>query len=177
MDFTRFQTSKLMCLPLVLVIGCSAVFAAEGSFDLGLGLGFADAASFEGFDGGLDLQFGYEWKQWKKWHVGAQLHVIRGLTSESDLTGGTDMSFDSVAANFTLRPKKRAIRWIQLKAGVVHAGYKTTEINESGIGLAAGFGVVLGSKKVRIHLLDYSRYEVKGEGFNVYSLGFVLFAG
>ncbi len=105
------------------------------------------------------------------------MHVLQGWTSESDLTGGTEISFASVAANVTLRPKKRSIRWIQLKAGVVHASYKTTEINESEIGLAAGFGVVLGSKKVRIHLLDYSRYEVQGNGFNVYSIGFVLFGG
>ena len=68
------------------------------------------------------------------------------------------------------------MRWIQFKAGVVHASYKTTLINESRLGLAAGVGVTLGSeKKVRIHLLDYSRYEVGGDSFNVYSLGFVLF--
>ena len=86
------------------------------------------------------------------------------------------MSFESAAANFTLRPRKRSMRWIQLKAGVVHASYKTTVINESGLGLAAGVGVVLDSqKKVQIHLLDYSRYEVGGDSFNVYSFGFVLF--
>ena len=167
---------RLACLLLSLVISSSAAHAAEGSFDLGLGLGFVDSANFEGFDGGWDLQFGYEWKQRQKWYFGAQLHVILGWTSESDLTGGTDMSFDSVAANFTLRPKKRSMRWIQLKAGVVHASYKTTAINDSGLGLATGVGVVLGSEsKVRIHLLDYSRYVVDGKGFNVYSLGFVLF--
>ena len=165
-----------MCLPLVLLIGCSAAAAAEGSFDLGLGLGFVDSASFEGFDGGWDVQFGYEWKQREKWYVGAQLHVIRGWTSASDLTGGTDMSFDSVAANFTLRPKKRSMRWIQLKAGLVHADYETIAINESGLGFAGGFGFVLGSEsKVRIHLLDYSRYVVGGDSFNVYSIGFILF--
>ena len=167
---------KLVCLLLPLVISAPAAHAAKGSFDLGVGLGFADSANFEGFDGGWDLQFGYEWKQRQKWHVGAQLHVIRGWTSEDDLTGGTAMSFDSVAANFTFRPRKRSMRWIQLKAGIVHADYKTSVINGSGLGLAAGVGVVLGSEsKVRIHLLDYSRYEVGGKGFNVYSLGFVLF--
>ena len=86
------------------------------------------------------------------------------------------MSFDSVAAALTLRPRKPALRWIQLRAGVVHANYRTAEINESGLGFAASVGVVLGSgRKVRVHLLDYSRYEVEGKGFNVYSVGFVLF--
>ncbi len=171
------QLGRLVCLALLFVIGSPAAQgAAKGSFDVGLGLGFADSTDFEGFDGGWDLQFGYEWNERQKWYVGAQLHVIRGWTSSSDLIGSTDMSFDSVAANFTFRPKKPAARWIQLKAGIVHADYQTAVINSSGFGFAAGVGVVLGSEsKVRFHLLDYSRYEVGGKGFNVYSLGFVLF--
>jgi hypothetical protein len=172
------QLGRLVCLALLFVIGSPvAQGAAKGSFDVGLGLGFVDSADFEGFDGGLDLQFGYEWNERQKWYVGAQLHVIRGFTSSSDVIADTDMSFDSVAATFTFRPKKPAARWIQLKAGIVHADYQTAVINSSGFGFAAGVGVVLGSEsKVRFHLLDYSRYEIGSHGFNVYSLGIALMA-
>ena len=60
-----------LAFSLLFLIGFSATHAAEGSFDFGLGLGFADSANFEGFDGGLDLQFGYEWNERQKWYVGA----------------------------------------------------------------------------------------------------------
>ena len=166
------HVGRLTVLPLLLAIGCSAASAQEGSFDVGMGLGFADAADFEGFDGGWDLQFGYEWRETEKWFIGAQLHVIRGWTEEEDLVGGTEMTFDSVATNVTFRPNKPWMRWIQLKAGLVYADYKTFEVDGSGVGVTAGVGVVLGGERFRVHLLDYSRYEVQGAGFNVYSINF-----
>ena len=83
---------RFLCLPLLFVLGTTCMEAAEGSFDIGLGLGFADAASSDAFEGGWDLQFGYEWHQGQSWNVGTQLHVILGWTSASDVTGGTSPS-------------------------------------------------------------------------------------
>ena len=161
---------------LLLVVGGSTARAAEPSFDVGLGFGFADAASSQGFDGGWDLQLGCEWNPRAKWRHGAQLHVIRGWTSRGDITGETEMAFDSMAANFTFRPRKRAARWIQFKTGLVYARYKTALFDDDGIGVAGGIGIVLGSEnKVRLHLLDYSRYHIDGRSFNTYSLSFALF--
>lgn len=166
----------LAVLPLFLVTGGSAAIAQVGSFDIGWGLGFADA-SFEGFEGGPDIQFGYEWKELETWHIGAQLQVIRGWTTEEDLTGGTEMLFDSAATYLTFRPKKRWMGWIQLKAGVAYADYRNSVMEGSGLGLATGIGVVVGSGMVRVHLIDYVRYEIDGHGFNVYSLNFSLMFG
>ncbi len=167
---------RFLCLPLLFVLGITCMEAAEGSFDIGLGLGFADAASSDAFEGGWDLQFGYEWHQGQSWNVGTQLHVILGWTSASDVTGGTSMSFDSAAVNATFRPRSSALSWIQLKAGVVYADYKAIQMDQSGIGLAAGLGFVLfPESKLRFHFIDYSRYEIEGEGFNIYSISLSLF--
>ena len=102
------------------LIACCPCFAWAGAFNAGLGLAFADARNLEGFDGGWDFQFGYEAKGTKYWSLGAQLHLIKGWTSEGDVEADSDMSFGSTAVYFTARP---TARWLQLKAGIANADY------------------------------------------------------
>jgi hypothetical protein len=163
---------------LILFLVCTHPYSAwAGSFDVGIGLGFADSVDTKGFDGGWDFVFGYEFKQTTNWNLGVQLHLLRGWTSRSDVENDTDMAFDSTAVTFTARPDKRWLDWIQLKVGAVKANYKTPELANNGTGLAYGVGVVIGNETVRLHLLDIERYEIEGDSFNVYSINVAILAG
>ena len=166
---------SVLCLALV---GASAAWA-EG-LDFGFGLGFVSAADTDGFDGGWDVQVGYERKQTEHWNFGAQVHVISGWTDKSSVDEdreygdieSTTMAFDSQALYVTARPENW---WIQLRAGVVHASYYTVNQDEDGFGVAAGAGLVIGSEAVRLHLLDYNRYQIGSDAFNVYSISIGIF--
>ena len=154
--------------------------ARAGGLDLGVGLGFVDAADADGFDGGWDLQAGYEIKKTELWNFGAQVHVISGWTTRSDVnedkeygeTDSTAMAFDSQAVYLTARPENW---WVQFRAGLVHASYYTVEQDEDGFGVAAGVGLVIGSDKIRLHLLDFDRYQIGSDGFNIYSISIGIF--
>jgi hypothetical protein len=164
---------------LYLALNFFSTARAEG-LDFGFGLGFADAANADGFDGGWDVQVGYEMKQMDHWNFGAQVHVIKGWTDGSDVdedkeygdTESTTMAFDSQAVYLTARPEKW---WVQFRAGLVHARYYTVTQDENGIGVAAGAGLVIGSETIRLHLLDYNRYQIGADGFNIYSITIGVF--
>jgi hypothetical protein len=99
------------------------------------------------------------------------------------------MAFRSNALYLTARPRHEALRWLQLKAGVVNANYKIAEYDSatgtvvvrsdrSGeTGLALGLGLVFGSDKVRFHLLDYQRYSFGGESFDALSISLMVLGG
>jgi hypothetical protein len=84
----------------------------------------------------------------------------------------SSMAFDSQALYLTARPEKW---WLQFRAGLVHASYYTVEQDEDGFGVAAGVGLVIGSETIRLHLLDYNRYQIGSDGFNVYTIAIGIF--
>jgi hypothetical protein len=153
---------------------CCPCVALAGSFNAGAGLAFVDGANLDGFDGGWDLQFGYEAKETTHWGLGVQLHLLKGWTSKSDVEADSDMSFRSTAVYFTARPMAPWAQWLQLKAGIANANYVTADEDNKGTGTALGVGVVLGSEKVQWHLLDYQRYAISGDQFNVYSISLAV---
>jgi hypothetical protein len=171
--------NRFVLIALFLTFGtCFSAWA--GSFNAGVGLGFADSRQTEGFDGGWDLQFGYEMNTTQHWDFGAQFHLIRGWTTKGDVNeekaygyeDSTVMAFNSEALYLTARPKNW---WILFKAGLVHADYHTVTKDVSDTGLALGVGIVLGSDLLRLHLIDYHRYIIGSEHFDIYTIaiGFV----
>jgi hypothetical protein len=174
----RRHRRMFLYLPLILMLGATPVDAADGAFDLGIGFGGVGQVGSDALEIGWDLQFGYEWIAARSWHIGSQLHLFLGGTSENEIDTDTDLAFDSVAINATFRPALPALSWIQLKAGVVYADYRTILKNQSGVGYGAGLGVILyPNSLIRLRLLDYARYEIEGEDFNVISISFSLFSG
>lgn len=167
----------LVRLSFLSLIGTHADPTWAGSFDFGFGLGLADSVQTGGLDLGWDFIFGYEFKQTTNWNLGVQLHLLRGWTSKSDVDSDTDMAFDSTDVTFTARPAQRGLDWIQLKVGTAQANYKTQELDNKGIGLAYGVGVVIGGERVRLHLLDIERYEIEGDSFNIYSINVAILFG
>jgi len=170
------QATLIMFLGIVLSCACQQVWA--GSFDIGVGLGFADSQDSEGFEGGWDLQAGYEGRTTDNWNIGGQVHLINGWTDKNDIDAyhDTRMYFHSTALYATARPQSEMFQWLQLKGGVVSADYKSMTLEGSGTGMALGVGVVVGGETLRVHLLDVYRYQVGGHSFNVYTFSIgVLF--
>jgi hypothetical protein len=159
---------------------------AEG-VDVGAGFGLVNHE--HGFEGGWDIQVGYEFKETQRVSLGVQWQWFKGWTSESSLGDEEGMAFRSNALYLTARPRHEAFRWLQLKAGVVNANYKITEYDiaagtlvvrsdRSGeTGLALGLGLVLGSDKVRFHLLDYQRYSFAGDSFDAFGISLMVLGG
>jgi len=171
------------------VLLCSLTAApglAEG-FDLGLGLGFVNHK--QGFEGGWDIQIGYEFKQTQRFDIGVQWQMLRGWTSEDSLGTEEGMSFRSNALYLTARPRHEALSWLQFKAGVIHADFKISEFDytagsvqlradqNGATGVGLGLGFVLGSEKLRVHLFDYQRYMIGGESFDAFGISLVVLAG
>ncbi|HEY6094126.1 MAG TPA: hypothetical protein VIU93_04160 [Gallionellaceae bacterium] len=152
-----------------------------GSLDFGIGLGFASSADDSGFEGGWDLIGGYEGGATQNWTLGGQLHLIKGWTNKSkfnDYPSDTTMYFDSTALLATARPRHEWLDWLQLKAGLVNADYKTLALEGSGTGLALGVGAVIGGDTFRVHLLDVEQYWVGGHRFTTVTISIgVLFGG
>jgi len=161
---------------------------AEG---VDIGAGFGLVSQQHGLEGGWDIQVGYEFKETERFSLGVQWQWFKGWTSENRLgdhdQGG--MAFSSNALYLTARPRHEALRWLQLKAGLVNANYKIAEYDSAAgtvvvrsdrsgeTGLALGLGLVFGSDKVRLHLLDYQRYSFAGESFDAFGISLVLLAG
>ncbi len=172
----------LICFILLLTLGSFTEISAEG-FDLGVGLGFADSPDQGVFDGGWDIQLGYEFNQTENWNFGTELHIINGWTTKGDVEEekeyayeeSTMMAFNSQALYLTARPEHRWVNWLQFKAGVVRADYHTVKTDEITMGTAMGVGIVFGSEKFRLRMLDYHRYFVGGDSFNVYSFSLFIF--
>lgn len=159
---------------------------AEG---VDIGAGFGLVSQQHGFEGGWDIQAGYEFKETERFSLGAQWQWYKGWTSESRLGEVEGMAFSSNALYLTARPRHEALRWLQFKAGVVNANYKIAEYDSAAgkvvvrsdrsgeTGLALGLGLVIGSDKVRFHLLDYQRYSFAGESFNAFGISLVVLGG
>jgi hypothetical protein len=71
---------------------------------------------------------------------------------------------------------------LQLKAGVVSADFKIVKTDYpvtisdtfGSTGTAIGMGLVFGSEQFRVHLLDYERYSIGREKFDVWSFSLLL---
>ncbi|MCJ7766343.1 MAG: hypothetical protein MUP09_10440 [Thiovulaceae bacterium] len=171
----------LICFALFLTISSFSEVWAEG-FDVGAGFALVNPGASEGSDRGLDIALGYELPEMNKWNFGAQLHLIHGLTSRSDVEeerahGFSDssiMSFDSQALYLTVRPEDW---WVQFNAGIVHADYHTVEQDVSSTGAAVGIGIMVGSGDFRLHMFDVHRYQIGGESFYIYSFSIFLVPG
>jgi hypothetical protein len=172
-----FSLALILCL--ALGPGLSPSWA--GSVDVGLGLGFANSNDSAGFEGGWDLMGGYEWRATQDWNLGGQLHLIRGWTDKSmfnEYPSDTIMYFKSAALQATARPKHEWLGWLQFKAGLVNADFKTLEMEGSGTGLAMGAGIVIGGDTLRLHLLDVEQYWVGGHRFTTVTISVgVVFGG
>jgi hypothetical protein len=183
---TRTRTLRAVLAGVLLWTLARGSALAEG-FDIGAGLGFVNHS--QGFEGGWDVQVGYEFIQTDRFNIGVQWQWLRGWTSEDSLGTEEGMSFRSNALYLTTRPTSRALRWLQFKAGVINADYKIAEFDyDSGnvqiradrsgaTGLALGLGVVVGSDKVRIHVFDYQRFEIGGESFDTFSISLAVLGG
>ena len=120
---------------------------------------------------------------WPKshWNLGGQLHLIRGWTNKSEFNeypSDTTMYFESTALLATARPKNEWFDWLQLKAGLVNADFKTLAMEGSGTGLALGAGIVMGGDTFRLRLLDIEEYWVGGHRFMTFSINpGLLFGG
>lgn len=159
---------------------------AEG---VDIGAGFGVVSQEHGFEGGWDVQVGYEFKETERFSVGAQLQWYKGWTSENRLGDEEGMAFRANALYLTVRPRHQALQWLQLKAGVVNANYKIAEYDSAAggvvvrsdrsgdVGFAFGFGLVFGSDKFRFHLLDYQRYSFAGESFDSFGISLVVLGG
>jgi hypothetical protein len=154
---------------------------AEG-FDLGVGLAFVNPGASGGSDRGFDIELGYELPEVNKMNFGAQLQLIHGLTSRSDVeqqraqgfSDSTVMAFDSQAFYLTLRPEDW---WVQFNAGLAHAAFHTVEEDVSSTGVALGIGIMVGSGDFRLHMFDFRRYHIDGNNFNIYSFSIFLVPG
>lgn len=158
-------------LLLGLALGGGSQPARAGSFDFGLGLGFADSTDSNAFEGGWDVIAGYERDVSDGWHWGAQMHVIKGWTDKDSIVDDTGMFFRSTALYATARPEDW---WLQFSGGVVSADYNSLTMDGGGTGIAMGLCIVLGDDDFRFHLLDIHRYIIGGQGFNVYSISFLI---
>jgi hypothetical protein len=161
--------ATILVLSIVLVCGSRQAWA--GSFDFGVGLGFADSAESDDFAGGWNVIAGYEQNYADGWNFGAQMHFIKGWTDKGSVEGDTSMYYRSTALYATARPDNG---WLQFSGGVVAADYKSLTMEDSGAGFAAGAGIVLGNENFRLHLLDIHRYMIEGQGFNIYSLSMIF---
>jgi hypothetical protein len=103
--------------------------ALAGGVDVGAGLGLMNHE--HGFEGGWDVQVGYEFKETERFSLGVQWQWFKGWTSESSLGDVEGMAFRSNALYLTARPRHEAFRWLQLKAGVVNANYKIAEYDSA----------------------------------------------
>jgi len=161
-------------LPLLCLLALPCVPRAEaGEVDFGLGIGLVDSNRGGALDGGWDLQLGYELRQTETWHVGAQLALFRGITSQSEIVDENDLSFSSTGLYLTARPKGW---WLQFKGGAVQADYHSLSRDEHNLGYGLGVGVVLGDGAFRLHLLDYQRLTFGADSFNQYTVSFAVLA-
>lgn len=167
----------LMLAALCLTFAAGVNPARAASLDVGLGLGFANSNDSNGFEGGWDLMAGYEGGGTQDWYTGGQLHLLKGWTDKSKFNNypsDTTMYFESAALYATARPRDEWLDWLQLKAGVVSASFKTIAMEGEGAGLAVGAGIVFGGDTFRLHLLDVHEYLVAGHRFTIVSINIAI---
>jgi hypothetical protein len=161
--FNRFS------LLVFLFLSVSSV-AKAGDFNFGIGLGVANGETFDGGDLGFDYLIGYEFKQSENWRYGAQAYIYDGFTDQSDVVpGSSEIMFNGLALFATARPRKAPI--ILFKAGLVNARYLTPTKSETSTGAAIGVGLDLDlGGGVRLNILDFRRYYLRGDVINSYSI-------
>ena len=172
---TAFVTSLLPAQPCL----------GAGSFDFGIGLGFVDHR--DGFDGGWAYKIGYEFGTAGDFHAGLQWHSVSGVNDRSELALVDDLSFRSNALYATFRPTNAYLGWLQFSTGLVLADYRSSyydeannrivirDPNPSRTGFALGVGVVLPfADSFRLHLIDYHRYRIGSETFDLYGISVAL---
>lgn len=177
----EFHISKYLLFTTLLAI-CKP--ALSGAIIIGLNLEFVDARfNDEGFDGGLGVHAGYEFKEWKSWHFGGLFEYMNGWYTEEDLVVAGEMMYESKSLYATARPRN----WpLVLKAGIVDADYRVLEESMtqnfrdgSGTGYAYGIALALGNENFRLDVIDIKRIHIGGDSFNSYgiSLGILFGAG
>lgn len=157
---------RLRPLPLLWLLLAPATVSA-GPVDFGAALEFVKASTFDGVDGGVGVQAGYEFAHTRHWNYGAQLAYFDGWTGRGDIQYENDLAFRSLAAYLTARPA----HWpLSLRAGVVNADYKSLVRDRRTTGWAIGLSLSVGDEDWRIHLLDYEHYQFGADRFNAVGL-------
>lgn len=157
--------------------------ASAGAIILGLNLEFIEARfNDEGFDGGLGIHVGYEFKEWKSWHFGGLLEYMNGWYDQEDLEVAGEMMYDSISLYATARPRN----WpLVFKAGFVDADYMVLQEtltqnfrDVSDTGYAYGVALAFGSESFRLDLIDIKRVKIGSDTFNSYGISLaILFGG
>lgn len=177
----EYRISKCLILATLLAV-CKPVLS--GAIIIGINLEFIEARfNDEGFDGGLGIHAGYEFKEWKNWHFGGLFEYMNGWYDEEDLEIAGEMMYESKSLYATARPRN----WpVVFKAGIVNADYKVLEETMtqnfrdiSDTGYAYGVALALGNESFRLDVIDIKRVNIGNDTFNSYgiSLGILFGAG
>lgn len=176
----KFHTIKI--LPLILLLALSHP-AYAGAIIIGINLDFIQSRfSDEGFDGGLGVHAGYEFKDLKDWHFGGLIEVLNGWNTQENLYTAGEMMYRSRSLFATARPSD----WpIMFKAGLVDAEYKVLEESiagkylreENSTGYAYGVALVLGNDNFRLNALDYKRIKIGSDTFEAFGITLRVFMG
>ena len=171
---------KILLLVLSLVLS-SAAYA--GAVVIGINLDFIQSRSNDvGFDGGLGVHAGYEFKDSENWHFGGLFEVLNSWNTQDDLYVAGDLMYKSKSLLATARPGG----WpIMFKAGIVDAEYKVLEGNIAGTflrevnstGYVYGLAFVLGDDDVRLNLLDYKRIKIGRDTFDAFGISLMVLMG
>jgi len=177
----EYRISKGLIFTTLLAI-CKPVLS--GAIIIGINLEFIEARfNDEGFDGGLGIHAGYEFKEWKNWHFGGLFEYMNGWYNEEELEIAGEMMYESKSLYATARPHN----WpLVFKAGIVNADYKVLEEtmtqnfrDVSDTGYAYGVALALGNERFRLDVIDIKRVKIGSDTFNSYgiSLGILFGAG
>lgn len=172
-------TSKNLSLILLLLLS-NPVYS--GAIILGLNIEAVESRfTEEGFDFGLGIHGGYEFKDFKSWHFGGLFEYMNGILDEDDMDTAGEMTYKSKSLYATARPSN----WpIMFKVGVVSADYKILqedmtqnfrEVNDTGY--AYGVALVFGSEAFRLNLLDFKRVKIGNDSFDSYGISIAVFMG
>ncbi len=170
--FMKHYIVKSLCFILLLFL-ISPVYS--GTIILGLNLEFIDSRfNDEGFDGGIGIHAGYEFKEWHSWHFGGLFEYMNGWYSKDDLSSAGEMKYDSRSLYATARP----LDWpLMFKAGIVDADYSVLQEDMtqnfrdvSNTGYAYGVSLVFGNEHFRMDLIDYKRVKIGNDSFDSYGI-------
>ncbi len=180
---TTMEFRILKCLFFTILLAVCTP-AHSGAIIIGVNLEFIEARfNDEGFDGGLGIHAGYEFKEWKNWHFGVLFEYMNGWYDKEDLEIAGEMTYESKSLYATARPGN----WpLVFKAGIVNADYMILEETMtqnfrdiSDTGYAYGVALALGNESFRLDVIDIKRVKIGSDTFNSYgiSLGILFGAG
>jgi hypothetical protein len=164
------KTIYTRLFPVLLLVAVNIDANAE-EVDFGIGLSFVSMGSEYGLDSGFDAQLGYEVVRRGPLNMGAQLHLTRSLSTQSDEYAEGDLNYSSTGLYLTARPHNW---WLQFKAGAVKADYATFDRDESRWGYGLGAGIVMDYTGVKVHLLDYQHFAFGKDSFDAYTISFIV---